>query len=413
MMIKESENAVKTEDKRLLIHTLGRFKVCRGETQLSAAYGRSRKIWDLFMFIITNRHRKLSPEYITDSLWPDQEYGSANDTVKNLIYRLRKQLTSNEQSENGSVIIYDQGCYCWNAAYPYWLDIEEFERLCSEARGITGTNPERATELFREALTYYRGDYLSENTGSDWLLPLRRYYHQKYVENLVLLLQTLKKLERYDQIMEECKKAILIEQFDEDIHLYYIEALINKEKIGQARDHYEYISSLFYRELGTKPSAALCSLYRTIQQKSGEAHTRLADIRDVLQERDSAEGALYCEPNYFYFLCKMERRRATREDRPIHLGLISITDSDYRLPAPEQIGVPMKTLKKVLSTGLRRGDVFSSWNEGQYVILLPGTNREQAELSLDRVSGKFTKETESDNLTLRASVHPLMPYEYF
>lgn len=364
------------------------------------------------MFIITNRYRKLTPEFIAESLWPEQDYVCANDSVKNLVYRLRKQLADYEHNDKGSLIISDQGCYCWNTAYPYWFDVEEFERLCSDANLIKETDPEGASQLYRKALSCYQGDYLQEKTASEWIYPLRRYYHQKYIENLIVLLQLLKQLDRNEQIIKECEKAVLIEQFDEDIHLYYIEALINKGKISQARDHYEFVTSLYYRELGTKPSVALTKLYRTIQGLSEEHHFRMADIRDILQERDMAEGALHCEPDYFRFLCKMERRRATREDRPIHLGLISITDAEYHLPLPELLKKPMDTIRKILLISLRRGDVFSLWNEGQYVVLLPGSTRENAELSLSRISNMFKEEARVSNYVVRTSVYPIIPHEY-
>ena len=396
----------------LKIYTFGRLKVYHGNTLISDEFGRSKKIWDLFIFLITHRHKQVSPEVIAEALWPDQNYANPSGSLKNLVHRLRKRIDLDSSNNASSLIISNYGCYGWNLNYPYWLDVEVFDRDILEAKKNILQDPELACRHFQKALKLYHGDYLAESTYTDWLLPIRHYYRQLFIESAAQLLDLLKDQKLYGQMLQECKKALFIEHYEEDFHLRYMEALLGEGKTNQAREHYEYVSKLFYNEFGTKPSADLRSLYRAIKQQSDKAELKQTDIRDVLQERDDSSGALYCDPDFFKFLCKLEKRRAAREDRPIHLGLLTFNNLDYQIPTSEQLKDPMYKLNKILSIRLRKGDVYTPWSDGQFAMLLPGTTHEQAETVLDRALKSFEQNYPSEKLVLNSSVHSVIPFEY-
>ncbi len=408
-------NALSRADKesRIKIYTLGRFMVYKGSEQLSLDHCRSRKLWDLFMYFIAHREKPICPESIAESLWPGQNYENQCSSVKNLVYRLRKRIDHEEMTPPSSFVINVHGCYVWNSKYSYWLDIEVFEKLCLDAQEHIQTDPALACKKYCQATSLYRGDFYSERPYNDWLLPVRHYYRQLYFRAVTKLLLLLREQKLYSQMLEECEKAFKVEHFEEELHLRYIEALLGIGNISQARAHYEYISTLLYKELNARPSPALRALYRNIQEhsdKSGEIV--FSDLREMLQERDDCEGAICCEPELFRILYRMERRRAEREDRPIQVGLLTLSSPDYRLPPGKILQESMDIINEILTSSLRKGDVYTLWNDNQFAMLLPGATQEEAEMVIERARGHFMKEGSREDLLLHSSIHPLFPFEH-
>ncbi len=69
------------------------------------------------------------------------------------------------------------------------------------------------------------------------------------------MLELLSTNEAHEEILEVYEKAALIEPYDETLHLYSLQALIGLGETKSALNHYNYITSFLYKELGVKPSA--------------------------------------------------------------------------------------------------------------------------------------------------------------
>jgi len=397
---------------RLEIFTLGRFQVRFSGKPIFAEAGRSQKIGELFMYLITHRDRPASPEAILEALWPEQDYANPRNALKVLIHRMKLKLQTNGVSNASLLVNYLYGRYCWNRDLSYYLDVEAFETLCRQARELLPSAPYQAADKYREALALYRGDYLPECLYSDWVLPFRHYYRRLFVRSVSDLLALQKEHQLYSQLLEDCEKALFIDPFDEDLHLRYIEALLEEGKTTQARSHYQQITSLLYQELGAKPSPAMRRIYQTIVKKQeGQRGLNFNDLQKKLQERDRTPGAFLCDPDEFLLLCRLEKRRAEREDSTVHLAFLTLTGPDFQPPAAAQLQVSMEWLKQVLLSSLRRGDVITPWNESQFTLLLPGLSLEQGETVLQRIRGEFTQNPPGKGVILRSGIHPVLPWE--
>lgn len=103
---------VDERDNVLMIYTLGRFMVKRGETVLSDQSHRSYRLWELFQYLVTNRNKSFLPESIAENLWPDNTYSEPRQAVRTQVCRLRKLLK--DRDDNSEYITFVQGCYQWN-----------------------------------------------------------------------------------------------------------------------------------------------------------------------------------------------------------------------------------------------------------------------------------------------------------
>lgn len=396
---------------RLEIYTLGRFQVFCGEQKLFSESGRFQKIAELFMYFVTHRWKLTAPEIILESLWPDQENADPKNAFKNLVYRLKKKLDNHQMPGAMYAVSCSYGCYGWNNSVPFWLDAEAFESLCQEARSLAENDPILAIARYREALALYRGDYLPLWHYSDWVLPVRQYYRRLFVRSMSELLALQKECHLFAQMVEDFEKVLLIENLDETIHIRYMEALLEEKKVGRARTHYEHITSLFYQKLGAKPSPAMRRIYRTIKSAGEIPDLNFTDVREMLDERPSSERAMLCEPDVFHFLCRLERRRAERQDHPVHVGLLTFTGPNFQPLHPSRLQEAMEGLRRVLLIHLRKGDVVSFLNENQFAVLLPGLNLEQADHVLRRIQKRFGETYRLEGVFLNSFAYPVMPWE--
>lgn len=388
------------------IFTLGQFAVKRGDKIISEEMSRSSKLWELFKYLLTHREKPLHPETILENLWPEQEYTDRQHALRNLIHRLRHLLNDN----TGSIgdLIFSQGCYHWTINEGCWLDTVAFENLCQEAASLAREDSTLAIEKYQEAVALYRGDYLPECLYSEWVTPVRNYYRRIYLQSALKLTELLKSAHMYAEVIELCEKVFLLEPFEEEFHLHFIETLLEDGKLNQTRSHYEYVTSLFYRELGVKPSPSMRELYYRLQGKDNRAKLDLTSIREnILKEKEIPNGVLFCSQEIFCFLCKLEKRRAERTGQVAFLGLLTILKPDYTLPPPNALKRAAETLKEVLSKNLRKGDVISMWNENQFLLMMSGLNQKQAEKALQRVTRVFAEHCSSEDIILRCRLQPI------
>lgn len=379
------------QKKQVQIYTLGCFMIKRGDVLLSDDLNRSRKVWELFKFLLIHRGRAVLPEVALETLWPEQEYSDPNLAMRSLIFRLRRRLEQIGAPDLASAVVYTQGGYRWTLEPGFWLDTGEFETLCREGRTLTGTNPPGAIATYRKAIDLYRGDFLPECSFCDWVIPMRSYYRRLYLEGLLKLAALLKEARRFDELVEICETALLIEYFEEEIHAYYLEALVEAGKIRQARVHYDEVAATFYREMGAKPSPVLQDIRRLIGGGKSGAGTA-ADPANVLAElecRRQARGAFFCDRDSFRFFYQLEQARVERSGRAVYLGSLTLVSPAGTGLSPAALAGAADRLQEILRLNLRKGDVVTRWNETRFFLLLPDLTPEQAENVFKRIKGKY------------------------
>ncbi len=411
MSVRSSGKVAFEEGLGLEIYTFGHFKLSNGEKYLSGKLGRFNKSWELFMYLITNRDNLLPPEAIQEALWPDSEGSDPGKTLKNLIHRLRKKIDPPDGNQCDSVIIYSRGCYSWNRDLSYWLDAEAFESLCKQGRELSNSEPEKAVSKYLEAFYLYSGDYLPELNFSDWVIPTRHYYRQLYLRSVFELLDLCRKASSNSEIAMICEKAFLIENFEEELHLHYLEALLAEGKTAQARNHYQYITALLYREFTARPSEAMQAINKKICRGSSKTTLNFSDIQELIKGCQVFDGAMFCDPEAFDLICKLEKRRAVRGEHSLFVATITLTDPNFMQPPAHLLSEVMALQKDVLFNCLRKGDVFAQWNESQYLLLLPALSIACVESIMQRVVSNFKQKASKGDVIPRSNIHQLMSNE--
>lgn len=400
---------IKPEQGTVEIFTFGRFLIQRGGQVISASSARSEKVWLLFKYLLTHREMAVLPETMLETLWPGKQYRDPNLAVRSLIHRLRS-LLKNELAapELASNIVFSHSCYRWTENRAYRLDVEEFEELIAAAGALSEEYPGAAVDLLNKAKRLYLGAYLPECSSEEWVLPARNYYHQLYVKSVILLADLLKGMGCFAEIIELCRDALEIEYFEEKLHLYYLEALLEEGKTKKARLHYEDVTAAFYLEMGAKPSEAMRLLFSRIQFDHEESfNLNLSAIQEHLKDHASSKGALLCDPGTFRYFYQLEMKRMERSGQQTWLALLALSASDFcRLP-PEKLREAAKHLSRTLRSSLRKGDIICQTHEAQYLILLPNCNEIRSAKILTRIEDEFRRNYTAADLALHKRAQPL------
>ncbi|HKM38911.1 MAG TPA: bacterial transcriptional activator domain-containing protein [bacterium] len=370
------------------IVTLGDFDIlCQGKSLLTS-YKRSYRVLQLLHYLITFRNQNLLPEAIIDDLSPDGDFADPKGVLRTQVFRVRKlirELLANAgcQQEPWLDLTYTSGYYRLKVHPGCQLDIDMFEKRAEEAGSLASRNDPLAMDLYQQALALYKGRYLASPDCSEWLLPYQSRYHRLYLRCLFCLLELLTKDKAYKAIIEVYEQAVLIEPYNESLHLYFLQALLELGEARSALSHYGYITSLLYRELGVKPSIPLRGLYRQLQKAVQDNHeTDLILIERELMGEDNPAGAFCCDADHFSLLCQLEKRKHLRTQTAIFLGVITITNSDGP-SITEEAQAMMEQISQLLTVSLRQGDVFSIWNANQVELFAvpskPGPTRDPAQ----------------------------------
>lgn len=394
------------------IFTLGKFYIRRGDSVISENSSRSKRMWEVFRYLLSNRGRALFPEAILEDIWPEKDYSDPNTVMRALMFRLRQALErGNEEESLASNIIFKQGVYRWEDKVSCWIDIDAFEALTEQAGTLREKDPDCAVGFYQQAIDLYRGEYIPESSFSEWVVPLRSYYRNLFLNNVYALADLLKKKHAYKDIIRLCEQAISVEYYEEKIHIRLLEALISEGQKTRVRAHYSEVTSAFYREMGIKPSVALKDLYRQAGLEAGSFELDLSVIQEGLKDKQVSNGAYLCDAELFRYFYKLERLRVERSGKSVLLCLLTITDPGYRIPPQERLKEVMNHLREAIMDSLRKGDLITRWNEAQFLLLLPGLNREQAQNVMDRIEERFLKDYPLTELSLRKKVETLLPLE--
>lgn len=392
----------------LEIYTLGRFLVKRGQKVLSGASVRAVKVWLLFMYLLTNRGKALKPEKILDNICPGQQYKDPYQVVRSLIFRLRRLFTEELDAPGlAANIVYAQGCYRWVENDSYRLDVNQFERCSLAAEALGEADPRAARDKLQQAVALYLGEYLPECPDQEWVLPVRNYYQRLYIKNVIRLAELLRSNGNFPEVIKLCQKALAIDYYEQKLHLFYLEALIEEGKTRQARRHYEEATAAFYREMGLKPSAEMRQLYARIQSaEEGGFNLNLALLHKRLTDRENNRGAFFCDLELFRYFYQLEKKRLERSGQSTCLGLLALTGTNYCSPPREKLQEAMECLSQVLRSGLRKGDVVCRSHEAQFLLLLPAVDAANAFKVLARLEKSFRKNIPDRDLVLHKKILP-------
>ncbi len=356
---------------RINIKTLGVFDIRLDGKSLIKKGTRTYKINKLLQYFIAFRNRRILPETIIENLFPEDEYTDPKNTLSTQIFRLRKAIKNvipeSEDESKYLTINSVNGNYILEVGENVDIDVDKFEELIKQGDEKLSKNREEALEIFNKALDIYEGMFLSENGYEVWLTPVRNYYNRLYIKVIFQTIEILKEKENYDIIIRTCEKALNYEPYDEDIHICFMEAMLKQGQFTNVLNQYEYIVNLLNKEMGISSSPKLDKFYKKIKSTISEKRKMtLIDFWNKI-ELEEVEGAMQCDFSDFKVIVDNQRRKGERSSEDDYVSIITL-ESEGDDTSVNTLWA--KEMTQMLKRSLRKGDVFTFWNDKQILILL-------------------------------------------
>ncbi len=388
---------------KLYINTLGEFDIKIDNQSVMQESGRTYKLYRLFEYFLTFRNKKLLPETIIDNLLSDSESDDPKNMLRTQIFRLRKIIKTFLPDDFNECkylnINFTNGYYFLEIGENTIIDVDEFEELINQADLEREYNYDMAAELYEKALKLYKGLYLSDNSYEVWLVPTRNYYQRLYLKTLYKLIDIFKKYNENEKIIALCEKSLLIEPYEENIHTNLMEAMLAQGQQKNAINHYEYSSNLLRKELDTKPSNHFTEMHNKIQNYSlREEHADINSLEKELEDRNLF-GAMQCSVESFKFLFNLQKRKSVRDDENDYLCIANVNWNDGR---------SSRELTELFRNSLRKGDVFTFWNQDQIVMMLHNVRKEGIKIIEDRIYNNLDKYTKLSSNNINMTFQPLI-----
>lgn len=400
------------------ILTFGDFDIRINNNSVLKKSRRASKNYELLKYFITHRNKKLVPEIILEDLWNEDEVVGPKNVLRTQISRLKNNIKKMgimraDTVENGICLSFQNGFYVFSLGANCITDMDLFEKKIRIADIKKDTDVQQAIQKYTEALQLYRGQYLAENPYSGWVYPIRIRYHRLYVHAVLNLMELLKREKRYSDIVQIYEEACIHEPYEEGMHIFFLEALIELKQLKNALSHYNYITSRMYQEFSIEPTPALKNIYnRIVSHHNNNRFEDLIFLGRSLCEDDKMEGALYCEIDYFKTIFNFERRQSLRTECSKFLGLISVIGNKAIISKQDREKAVRK-LEQLLFNCLRKGDVFCRWNPSQILLLLANLSESNLKLIKDRVQSKFKEIVDEKKFTLKFNFQPISALDSF
>ena len=185
--------------------------------------------------------------------WPDHSPERLDGIFRSTLYRVRRALFKDS-------VIFEAGLYRFNRQGDYWFDVEVFEKLLGEARGLADT--EKIARL-QEACALYRGDYLSE-TGADWCMLDRERLREQYLQALETLAVLHTDLEALHAAIEFYQDVLAHDQYRESAHRGLMLCYYRLGDRTSAVHQYQVCVEILRKELDLSPSPETGKLFLKI-----------------------------------------------------------------------------------------------------------------------------------------------------
>lgn len=387
----------------LTVNTLGKFQMTDGLTVVDDEQLRSPMLSKLLMYMLLYREKTLTTDDISTAIWQDEEIDNPAGALKNLMYRLRKTLTSFFGEED--FIVTNRGSYRWNPDVKVILDIEKFEKLINEAK--VENVYEDAIIKYEQAIAIYQGDFLPQILDMHWILTLNTYYHSLFLSCAKGLAELYVKTEQYEKLDKLCSNALKYENGDEQLFCYQIEARMRCGKISLALESYEKAREIMEKELGIRKTTILNKVYEELLAMSkGQSAYSMNEVREDIVEEEP-EGVFFCGYPIFKEIYHLEARKSTRAKESEYLLLLTITGKKEDTPELAQFRTKqaMNGMEKTIKESLRVGDVAAKYSDTQFIILLPSTTEELALLVANRLISKlYDLDSKYKNVNVRVNI---------
>ena len=242
----------------LTLSVLGPFVANLDERPLSQLT--AQKAQALLIYLAVERRRAHSRETLMTLLWPEYPQKSAQQSLRQTIFLLRKAVDLDEKYTPH--ILTDRSTVTLNPDAELLLDVAQFEQLAENGR---------SPQQWQQAADLYRGDFLADfylpdsDPFEEWAANKRALYQRQIQALLQQLVDYYLKIRDLNAAETAVRQQLALDNLQEAAHRKLLEILAQNGRRQEALIHYNSLSQLLLEELAIEPEPETISLIEAIR----------------------------------------------------------------------------------------------------------------------------------------------------
>ncbi len=372
----------------LYVYMFGVFSLRYQDRDVTPEKNTTKKSMQLLQLLLYYRKEGITREKLLHTLYGQGNVENPSNNLKVITYQLRKKLVE-AGLPDWNYIENRGGTYYWTSPMEVETDVEVFGSLLQRAEAAT--DPGERMDLFCEVCHSYKGEFLTNLSGEEWVMMESTCYREQYFKALEAAEQELKERKRYLELLELCNDAIGMYPFEE-WQAVKIDCLMAMNRFKEAMEVYEATTRMYFEEMGLPPSDRMLDRLRDMGSKIYTSAQAATSITSILQEKEPRKaGAYFCGFPSFIDGYRMMRRVVERHGESVYMMVCTLTDAKgNHLEDRDRIQTMTPILRESIGKSLRSGDVYSMYSPTQFVLLLFGTQGSGCGLIRERILKRFT-----------------------
>lgn len=247
------------------IYSLGRFSIVKKDQPINLSLKGQSKPLLVLKALIAFGGRDIKKEKIADVIWPDADGDIANQSMATTLHRLRKVLKIDEAItlSGGTLTLNSHIC---------WVDIWEFERLCTQSDNMWALNQHEKTletiQVTLDAINVYKGPFLPQERDQPWTVYLREKLKNRYLRSIGKLGNYYENSGMMEKAVESFQRSLEIDQLDEEAYRRLMACYFRMGRRSKALAVYDSCKRILVEGLGVEPSRETEILRRSILTSS-------------------------------------------------------------------------------------------------------------------------------------------------
>lgn len=343
----------------------------------------------------------ISKDALMDYFYGTEELSSRNNSLNNLIYRMRNQLIKLGLPEV-SYLENRGGLLAWTSEVPIRSDVVLFREAVKRAGEAAGTDQEEY--LLLSALDRYYGELLPQLANESWVIVENESLKQIYEQTAMRLLDLYMKDERFQEAYELCTRA----------SEFFPAGDWDRRRVGLliAMQRYRLAYST-YQEMTIKAELQEKSLTRQQMERDfeelGQAYNfrrdSIEEIMDHLRDRSDRDKAYRCLMPAFSDICHVMQRVSRLRTYWGSIVSITLQRENPGTFDVEDGGKVMGMLDCILGEVLSPLDIYTRYSRRQFLMLLPRLRETEIQKEENAIEAAFSREKESRGYRLEFAVH--------
>ncbi len=222
------------------------------------------KTRQLLAFLMLNANQMVRASECITELWGSQPPKSALSTLQTYVLQIRQILRNASRVDQSDTLVTRNQCYQL-VVHPQDLDRLQFEDLARLGRAAAAEgDDQRAGELFRCALTMWRGPALADVHAG----PLSSTHLVELEENrkgiLEQRIEADLRLGRHQELLDELGTLTSLHPTHENLHAQFMLALYRSDQRARALAVFRRLRFVLAETLGIEPAPSMQRLYEAI-----------------------------------------------------------------------------------------------------------------------------------------------------